>query len=357
MAVRVRCPNSHALSVGDDLLGKRIRCPKCGELFRAEEIADPPPKKKAVKKPKPVVDEDDEDDDEPRRPAKRRSRDDDDDEDFDDDESTLGKITSNLTAEERRKERQRDRRERLGKVNIGLLIHIIKLWAVVVLVLFIFLFRVFDVTVETEKLAAERDLSPEARDYFRLFTKICQIIVLCLTALTPVVGIASSVFCCLIPKKSEARPTIISALVFDVLPLIASVMIPLAAFDTLGLAKDSNERLLKMLVGASIFFSVSALFLFAVFLRQLAKYLQKSTLAAEALNLVSWLMIMTLAAPLVLGGMQYLGPMVQGSAGSVINVAVLFLLTLVWFGMFYYMFFQAMVRLIQTIRAHIGETT
>jgi hypothetical protein len=48
---------------------------------------------------------------------------------------------------------------------------------------------------------------------------------------------------------------------------------------------------------------------------------------------------------------------VQRSAGSVINVAVLFLLTLVWFGMFYYMFFQAMVRLIQTIRAQIEATT
>src|SRR5262249_16256204 len=129
LAVRVRCPNSHALSVGDDLLGKRIRCPKCGELFRAEEVAEAPPKKK-VKKRKPV----DEDDDEPRRPAKRRPRDDDDDDYEDDDDNVLGTNQSGLSPEERRKLRQRDRREKLKKVSIGLVIHIVKLWIIIVLV-------------------------------------------------------------------------------------------------------------------------------------------------------------------------------------------------------------------------------
>jgi hypothetical protein len=70
--------------------GKKLRCPKCGEVFvpEADEEPDPPPKKAArppteaddedakpvKKKPAPVEDEAPEDDDAPARPKKKKKK-------------------------------------------------------------------------------------------------------------------------------------------------------------------------------------------------------------------------------------------------------------------------------------------
>jgi len=206
--------------------------------------------------------------------------------------------SSDATPEERRKERQRQKKKSLAQVNIGLLIHVIKLWVFVVLVFFIFLWSVFGITIDTASLPnADPDFGKESIDLFKSTVNVCWKIILFLVILTPVVGVIGSGFCCLTPKKSEARGTIITALVFDFIPLVASIMILLAEFEAFGLEKTKNDTLLFYLSAASLFFSISALFLFVIFLRMLAYYIQKALLASEALNMVSWLMIMVGAAP------------------------------------------------------------
>jgi hypothetical protein len=85
MPTIVTCPDetcARQLRVPDELLGKSVKCPKCGKIFTAREdsgaAAPPPP-------PRPVEEEyerEEEDRDEERRPRRRSvSRDDDDYED------------------------------------------------------------------------------------------------------------------------------------------------------------------------------------------------------------------------------------------------------------------------------------
>jgi hypothetical protein len=352
LAVRVRCPNSQTLSVKDELAGKRVRCPKCKTLFRADEIGDEEPAKRSSKPPAPAAsaaaDPNQAKDDD--RPKRRTTYADDDDDDG----------ASSVSPEERRKNRQRDKKKRLRQVNIGLLIHIVGLWTMVVLIFFIFLWRVFGVAIDAGTapgLEMDAKLGSESVEMFKSVIGVCQILILILVAVVPIANVAGSGFCSLIPKKSEARGTIVTSLVFSVIPLIASVLIPLAAFNVFDTDKTKNERLLNLLVAGSVFFSVASLILFMLFLRQLASYVQKMTLASEALNLVSWLMIMAGAAPIVLVGMGYLAPIVVGMVGGVLNIAVLFLLTLGWFGTFYYMFFQPVLCLSNGLRAAIAAVT
>lgn len=344
MTLRVRCSNGHALSVKDDLAGQRVRCPKCKVLFRAqadgvEEKPDSPVAPPSKKRKKSADRSNG-----MRRPSVR---------DEDDDEGG----SDEATPEERRKERQRQKKKSLVHVKTGLIIHTVKLWAFVVLVFLLFLWWVFGLTVESSTLP-DADLDKSSVEMYKSAVGAFQNILLVLVVLTPVVGVIGSAFCCLIPKKSESRGTIITALVFDLIPLIASIGIPLAIFDAFGFKEPEKiTRLIKFLASISIFFSIAALFVFVIFVRILAYYIQKALLASEALNLVSWLMIMVGAAPAALLGMQYLSPIIVGAAGSTINLALDFIITLVWFGMFYFMFFQAILRLLGAERSAIADLT
>jgi len=344
LTLRVRCSNGHALSVKDDLAGQRVRCPKCKVLFRAQAAGEeekpdspiaPPSKKrkKSTERSNGV-----------RRPSVR-------DEDDDADE------TDEMSPEERRKERQRQKKQSLVHVKTGLIIHTVKLWSFVLLVFFLFLWWVFGLTVDNASLP-DSGLDKESVATYKTAIDTFQNILLFLVVLTPVIGVIGSAFCCLIPRKSESRGTVVTALVFDFIPLLASIGIPLAIFDAFGI-KDPEKirRLVTYLASISVFFSVAALFVFVIFIRMLAYYIQKALLASEALNLVSWLMIMVGAAPAALLGMQYLSPIVVGVVGSVINLGVDFMITLVWFGMFYFMFFQAILRLLGAERSAIADLT
>jgi hypothetical protein len=341
VTLRVRCSNGHSLSVKDELAGQRVRCPKCKVLFRAQPDG---------------AEEDESDEKAPPRPSKKRKKPDRErrpppPEEDDGDSGESG------TPEERRRERQRDKKDRLAKVSIGLLLHIIKLWALVVLVFFIFLSSVFYRTIEFSKMpGVTDDLGPDAIIMFVGFLGICILIILGLVVVMPIIGLAGSAFACLIPKKSEARGTIITSLVFDLVPLLASIGIILALVDVFGSDPEKKDRLLYMLVAGSVFFSIAALFLFVIFTRLLGYYIQKPLLAAEALNLVSWLMIMVCAAPVALLAMKYLSPMIVPAIGSTLNMIVMFIITLIWFAMYYIFFFQAMLRLLSAERAAIADS-
>jgi predicted Zn finger-like uncharacterized protein len=90
MSVRIVCPECRTkLNVGDELLGKRVKCPGCSKTFTAEE--EPPPVDQAAVIAEPELPELpkgrirerdpewDEEEEERPRPRRRRRRDDEDD--------------------------------------------------------------------------------------------------------------------------------------------------------------------------------------------------------------------------------------------------------------------------------------
>jgi hypothetical protein len=339
--VRVRCSNGHSLSVKDDLAGQRVRCPKCKVLFRAKPEGD---------------EEDEEKKDAPPPPSRKRKKKDRDGEgkrkvEKDDDE-----FGGEDTPEERRKERQADKRKRVAQVSTGLLIHTVKLWVFALTVLFLFVWRVLVVSIDNSSLpGVDSDFDKSSVESLSYFSGISLNFILGFVVILPIIGVAGTIFCCLVPKKSEARGTMITGLIFDIIPLFASILIPMALAEFFQLDKQQNERLLVMLATGCIFFNVAALFVFVIFNRLLSYYIQKPLLAAEALNLVSWLMIMVVAAPVVLLGTKFLAQTLVGALGSLLYMIVMFLIAIAWFAMFYLMFFQAMLRLLSAERAAIAE--
>jgi predicted Zn finger-like uncharacterized protein len=95
MAIELQCPEcSGKLKVGDDLLGKKVKCPKCKAIFTATEQVDEIEEEEekprsSIRKGQDAVTErpkkrrDDDDDDDDDRPKKKSRRDDDDDDDDD----------------------------------------------------------------------------------------------------------------------------------------------------------------------------------------------------------------------------------------------------------------------------------
>jgi predicted Zn finger-like uncharacterized protein len=83
MAVEVKCPACRAiLAVPEAALGKKLRCKKCGDVFRSEPPAAAEPRDDEDEPKSRKRAEPDEDDD---RPARRSARSRDDDEDDEDD--------------------------------------------------------------------------------------------------------------------------------------------------------------------------------------------------------------------------------------------------------------------------------
>jgi hypothetical protein len=96
MSFKTVCPHCDSeLTAPDTVLGKRVKCKKCGDPFTAKRAPDPddddddddrPAQPAAKARPRPARDEDD-DDSPPRKSTKaRRPADDDDDDEEDDDE-------------------------------------------------------------------------------------------------------------------------------------------------------------------------------------------------------------------------------------------------------------------------------
>jgi hypothetical protein len=87
MPTIVTCPDEtcgRQLRVPDELLGKSVKCPKCGKIFTAREDTGAPPPAPARPQPAAEEEEYEREEEEERRPARRRSVARDDDDDYDD---------------------------------------------------------------------------------------------------------------------------------------------------------------------------------------------------------------------------------------------------------------------------------
>jgi hypothetical protein len=369
MAVRVvRCPNEHPVRVPEEAAGRKIKCRECGAVFvvPAAKASAPagkgPPKKlppkpgprkpgpPAAKKPAGPVkrrprDEEDEEEERPRR--RRRARDEEED---DEDEETP------LSAEDRRLDRLRDRRDRLKQVNLGLLLHIIKMWSSVVLIFAVILWVIFKVVItESPKTGPLKDLGDDAFKSFALMASVFEIFAMICIIATPLIGIVGSGFCLMIPRKSAANGTILASFVFDILPLVGLIMVLLASLHVFGFDDEKNERFSMLLLMGCGTLTAMALLLFMVFLRQLCNYLSKPLLGSDALNLVMFLVIQFLTFPVLMFGLSYLFKFAFGTlgVGSVGGMGVMFVASIVWFAQYYYLFFTPMMRLLNKIRETI----
>jgi hypothetical protein len=355
MPLRVRCPKGHTLTLNESLAGKRVKCPTCQTPFAVPGAKAAPAAAKTRPAPKRRPRDDDEDDEDDRPRRRRRDEDDDDDEDErprrrrvadeddDDDEPAL-------TPEERRKERIRDKKSRLRYVSIGLLLHSIKLWIYALIVLAVMLNVLFLIIVGAHATAADKDLSRDSIELFVFLQFIFLMGVLIGVVVAPILGVVGSGFCLVVPKKSDARGTIISSFVCDVLPLFGAVLLMLAAFNFFDLEKEKNDRLINYFAIGNLSLTLIAMFLFIVFLRQLCAYLQKPVLGSEALNLVAYLIVEVVTLPLTLIGDWLVCAWLMSMLGSVVSIGALFLVMIGWFAQFYYLFLLQMVRLLQSVR-------
>jgi hypothetical protein len=363
MAVRVTCPNGHTLNLDEALAGKRVKCPRCQALVTvpggAKETAvtaKQPAKVKAAARRKAEDDDDDEEEEEDERPrrkaaassAKGLARDDDEEP---------------LDPEERRKERLRDRRRRLRLVNTGLLLHLVKLWIYVVIVLSLVVNNVFMIVVNVvrDMAAADRDLSPDALALFAFLQLIFFFGIMIGVIIAPIVGTVGSGFCLMVPKKSEAKGTIITSFVFDVLPMVGSLIMILASLDVFGMdiesvdGKAKLERLNLYIMIGSGFFTLSAWFLFMVFLRQFGQYIGQPGLGNEALNLIAYLIVQVISLPITMIMTLYMFRLFIGLLGSFMGIIIMFIVVICWFAQFYFLFFVGMISLLNAMRAAVKE--
>ena len=376
MSVRVvRCPNDHPIRVPDEAAGKKVKCRECGAVFvipAAKPSVKAPtpaagkgPAKKPAPKPSPVSAK------KPAGPAKRRAREDDEDDDEDEELPRKRRRGGDdeddekpLTGEERRKERLQDRRERLKYVNLGLLLHTIKMWSSVVLlfaVILVVIFGVITATTDAYSVSNDKmekalvDLSDSTRANYRLMLSVFTIFsILCIVA-APIVGVVGSGFCLAIPKKSGASGTILTSFIFDIVPLVGLILVLLGFFNVFGFEPEKNARFMQYILAGCGFFTMTALLLFMVFLRQLCAYLSKPLLGSDALNLVMYLIIQIVTFPIVMfvNSIAYKFALGALGIGSVGGMGVMFLLSIGWFGQFYYLFFTPMLRLLGDIRESI----
>jgi hypothetical protein len=331
LSIRVRCPNGHGLSVPDERKGVRVRCPKCKELFRADPLDETPDKREAVPKKKAPV-----------RAAARLNDDDDDTGDG-----------SPETPEERRKLRQTDRKVRLRKVSLGLLLHIIRMWGITVLIFFTLLYSIFSGIAAAAKAPDVERLAPEALMIFGAIALVCAIMVAIMGAAIPIVGMVGSGFCCFVPKKAEGRGLIITSIVFDVMALFASGLMALAPLFPMDPVKKAN--LVALLEPASIFCSFAGIFSFILFLKQVALYVKKPLLASAALNLLTWLIVVVISGPIILFALGFLTVLIIVLLGPVLTIGALFLVIILWFAAFYYLWFRPMLNLITSVRTAVNE--
>jgi hypothetical protein len=72
MAISLTCECGKKLAVKDELAGKRVKCPGCGELLTVPSVTEEAPLKKRA--PAAADDEEDQEDERPRKKKKKRHR-------------------------------------------------------------------------------------------------------------------------------------------------------------------------------------------------------------------------------------------------------------------------------------------
>ncbi len=386
MTISATCPKGHTLTLEEKLAGKKIRCPRCQTVFEVPQIDDAGDDDEAVsektlRKPRRRDEDDDDDDDRPRGKARRPGDDDEDDDDDrprkkarapvrddDDDEE------EEMDDETRRKLEKQEKKKKFKLVDIGLLLHVIKLYVTFVgilcgaTVVVVQLFEVANITEKSDEYQAKlkqaqdeaakqgKELPVEVRGEDIPKVGVYDLDVLMLFFLNlfvgligPLCGLTGSLLCCWIPKKSEARGSAIVALICDLVCIVVWLLWVLAIGNVLGMQASKVRNMVKLLYGAIALCVVVAWLMILTYQRALGKYLGDARLGNEGLNRIVGLAIQVVLL-VVMIILNVAGATLMGiPVGVIVGCAALG----AWVLFFIFFFFLRMLKLFAAMRAAI----
>ena len=351
MTIQASCPKGHTLTLEEKLAGKKIRCPRCQTVF---EVPDPDDE----------WDDDDEDEaisEKPLRKAARRRDDDDDDDDYDDDDDDRPRKKARRPApvvedddddeepmddETRKKLERKLKKKQLKLVDVGLLLHYIKLCIYVIGILLGMVVVVLTMVASVG--------GPDVPAFFVAALALLWLFVIILNVIfsqvAPLLGIVGSFLCCWIPKKSEAKGTIIMSLTFDLISMVAGVLRFLAVFNVFGMEENKTNNLIFLCGLINFICSISAWLTFLTYLRSVGKYIGEPALGNEALNLIARLVVQVISLILDIMIIIVFGRFFVGIVLAII-LAIIFLT--IWLIIFIFAFYLRQMKLISAMRRAI----
>ncbi len=361
MSITAHCPRGHAVVV-EEPTPQAVACPRCGDVFaiggddsdmstitaglaarpeggkgREEAEADDRPRKPKRRdddddRPRKPKRRDDDDDDRPRR--RRPARDEEEADDEPQEEGEARKLT--------RKQRQ------LSMCRLGVLFHVFKLWIFLAAAVFFILigFPLILWTLVIAAAAADINGAIENGLFGLNFTGIFFRILLNLAqTAAPIFGLIGSFFCFWTPPRSEAKTTAIVSFMFDALAIF------LGGVQLIVFFVAHDERIVRMqnlLFLVRLICTLTAWWLFQLYLRKLAFYMHESLLASECLNVIVHFLMATLIGP-ILVSVTFIMAVFLG--GCITTIA--FFVTFGWFIYFLVTFPVRQFRLLFMVRSKI----
>jgi hypothetical protein len=355
MTISATCPKGHTLTLEEKLAGKKIRCPRCQVVFEvpypdddddveeAEAVSEKPIRKAARRRD----DDDDDEDERPRRKARAAAPADDDDEDDDADDY-----------EARRKEEKKLKKKQLKLVDVGLLLHYIKLCMYIVGIVLAMtvgiLFAIAGAQAVEAVEAAPKGAAPAAGGVegfmfmgYAILALVAFLLNLVISLIAPLLGVVGSFLCCFVPKKSDAKGIIIISLIFDLVSLVAWLLNLLAITGVFGMEAHKTANMVFLLQMISFICTVTSWLTFLTFMRGLGKYLGEPRLGNEALNLIARLVVQVVTlimdfAVIIVFGRYFVGVVLA------IILAIAFMS--IWFILFIFTFYIRQLKLVSAMR-------
>ncbi|MFO0863968.1 MAG: hypothetical protein U0744_04835 [Gemmataceae bacterium] len=367
MTIQATCPKGHKLKLDDKTAGKKIRCPRCQTSFvvpDADDEEDDRPRRSSREN------DDDEDEDEDDRPrGKRRDEDDDDEDDdeeerkpkkkkaktkskadeFDDDDIREGE--ERLSPEERLKLRRKERKAQFGAVAFGLQMHFVKFMILLVAIAVAILSFILSLAI-----FGGLSLRPDqnAADFAVLGSLSIPVAMMALAqiaavAVAPIVGIVGSFFCCFTPRGARTRVIIVASLVFDLVPIVAGIIRLLFNQVWNDIDPGKLDRLNYYLALGSFACMILGWLFFMVYLRDLGAYVGMPGVGNEALNLIAFLVVQVITAPINFIIDLYAFGLIANALDPTFGLIVVILLILGWGVSSYFFFLLGMIVLLTKI--------
>src|SRR5262245_15652730 len=269
MTISATCPKGHTLTLEEKLAGKKIRCPRCQTVFEVprdngdeweddeEEAVSEKPIRRSRRREE---DDEDDEDDRPRARARRRDDDDDDDDDrprkkapvryYDDDDDDEEEMDDKT----RRKLERELKKKQLKLVDVGLLLHYIKLMIYVIGIILGITMAILLAVAGAQMAelieggAKAGEAQPQIQQFVvfgtvTLMAMIYFLLILIMSQVAPLLGIVGSFLICWVPKKSECRGIIITSLTFDLVSMLSGLLGMLAGFGVFGMAQHKVENM------------------------------------------------------------------------------------------------------------------
>jgi hypothetical protein len=284
MSTTILCPQGHSITI--EASDERVRCcPRCGAIIdpdagtESDPIAGPYGMAARPQRPRGRdVDEDD-------RPRKRRPRDDDDNDDDDEPRGKGRPSAEDDDDDDDAVERVLTRKQKqMSMVRVGIVFHMVKLWIFMASLLFAFI-----------TLPVMLFLLMTVHNFWA--TVLLQITYNLGISAAPLCGIVGSILCGFVPPRSEARGLIIVSLVFDfITPFFGLFQLVFWMGFIMG-HDERVERLIDYMNYARMACTLTAWWLFQLYLRKLCFYMRETLLASESLNVIVHLMLACIVLP------------------------------------------------------------